>query len=248
MNELQTHNPNLPDNIEDLSKFILIGTEKLVAVRAEIRAINKLNLAQEVVKQKMDEARMVSEALLDAQVKVGEFSKQLPKAQGIRNDLTSIPQGIEVNKKPKYETIKELGFTQKQIQQFETLANNKDLVEQVKAEARANDDIPTRSRVLELAKQRKQAEQKKQEPEQTKETLEYYKHLDFCASVMKQFLDAVLAVLMLKIDNEHLEALLESFNQTVTIEDKLQDLDMAIMQLQTIRDFLKTRQKPRLVK
>ncbi|MFL0197352.1 hypothetical protein ACJDU8_17555 [Clostridium sp. WILCCON 0269] len=32
---------NLPDNIGDLSKFVLVGREKLVPVKAEIRVIDK---------------------------------------------------------------------------------------------------------------------------------------------------------------------------------------------------------------
>lgn len=52
MNELTVANNNLPSNIEDLSKFVLVGREQLVAVRAAIRAIDKVGVAQEVRKQK----------------------------------------------------------------------------------------------------------------------------------------------------------------------------------------------------
>ncbi|SKB00035.1 hypothetical protein SAMN05443428_1412 [Caloramator quimbayensis] len=250
MSDVVIRETNLPDNIEDLSKFILIGREKLTAVRAEIRAIDKVQLAQEVRNQKKEEALMLSEALLDAEVKLGELLKQIPKAPGTRTDLKPIDTAVERlnNQKPKHEVIKDLGFNQKQAERFETLANNKDLVEQVKAEARANDDIPTRTRVLELAKQRKIEQQRQQEEQERREREEYYRHLEFCEKVGKQFLDAVLAVLMLKTDTEHLEALLESFNQTIKIEDKLKDIDLAIEQLQTIKDFLRASQKPRLIK
>jgi len=39
MNELIVQNSNLPDKVNDLSRFVLIGNEKLNSVRAEIRAI-----------------------------------------------------------------------------------------------------------------------------------------------------------------------------------------------------------------
>lgn len=39
-------------NIDELARFILVGREKLISLRAEIRAINKLNLAVEVGTQK----------------------------------------------------------------------------------------------------------------------------------------------------------------------------------------------------
>ena len=80
-------NTNLPDTIKDLSKFILIGREKLNAVRAEIRAIDILKLAEEVHNQKLEEASWLAEAVLDAEVKMGELLKKIPKKQGKRTDF-----------------------------------------------------------------------------------------------------------------------------------------------------------------
>lgn len=81
------NNSNLPANIEDLAKFILVGREKLVSVRAAIRAIDKLELAEEVREQKKEEAQMLAEALIDAEVRIGDLLKQIPKAQGKRTDI-----------------------------------------------------------------------------------------------------------------------------------------------------------------
>lgn len=85
--EIVIQNQNLPDKIEDLAKFVLVGREKLTSVRAEIRAIDKVQLAQEVREQKKEEAQMLAEALLDAEVKIGDLLKQIPKAQGKRTDI-----------------------------------------------------------------------------------------------------------------------------------------------------------------
>lgn len=103
---------------------------------------------------------MLSEALLDAEVRIGELLKQIPKASGIRTDLQPVftsEQRLQIvpqTPKPKEQVVEELGFNQNQVHRFETLANNKDIVEQVKAEARENEDIPTRSRVLQLVKEK----------------------------------------------------------------------------------------------
>lgn len=130
---------NLPANLEDLSKFILVGREKLTSIRAEIRAIDKLNLAQEVRNQKREEAQMLSEALLDAEVRIGELLKKIPGAtKGNQYTGKMVMDTAVHNQKPKAEVIKDLGFTEKQKQRFETLADNKDLVEQVKAEPSSN--------------------------------------------------------------------------------------------------------------
>lgn len=248
MNKLTVYNhDNLPTTLEDLSNFVLVGREKLTSVRAEIRAIDKLNLAQEVRDQKKEECLMLSEALLDSEVRLGDLLKQIPKAQAGRpqKEITDTIVANIQKQKPKKEVIQELGFSQKQAERFETLANNKDIVEAVKAEARENDDIPTRTRVLELAKARKQEELKEQ---QSKEDIEYYKHLDFCADVMKGFLDALYGVMMLNINQKYLEALLESFDHTITINEKLKDIELAISILGAIKNYLKSNKGFRVIK
>jgi N6-adenosine-specific RNA methylase IME4 len=156
MNSLVTQEKHLPSKIEDLSKFVLVGREKLTAVRAEIRAIDKIGLAKEVREQKRQEAQDLSEALLDAEARIGEILKSIPKQQGQRTDKLS----DTVVPKSKIETIKELGFDKKQAERFETLADNKDIIEQVKAEARENEDIPTRTEVLNRVKKIKQQEKR----------------------------------------------------------------------------------------
>ena len=78
MNEITVTQNNLPANVNDLAKFALIGREKLVAVRAEIRAIDKVGLADEVRKQKLTEAQEIAEAVLDAETKLGELMAKVP--------------------------------------------------------------------------------------------------------------------------------------------------------------------------
>ena len=83
--DLVKYQNNLPTTIEDLSKFVLVGREKLTAVRAEIKAIDKMNLAKEVREQKKEECLMLSEALLDAEVRIGDLMKEIPKQPKINN-------------------------------------------------------------------------------------------------------------------------------------------------------------------
>ena len=155
MNNLTIIQNNLPQNIEELSKFALIGREKLTAVRAEIRAIDKLGLADGVRRQKLEEAQMISETVLDAEIRIGLLTAEISKAsQAKGNQYTGKwknDSGVE-NPKPKSEVIKDMGFTSKQIERFESLARNPDIVERAKIEARENDDIVSRSFVLEKIK------------------------------------------------------------------------------------------------
>ena len=149
--EIITQASNLPTKIEDLTRFVLVGREKMVSVRAEIRAINKLGLGKEVRQQKLDEGQMIAEALLDAEVRIGELTREMPKATPNNNPYHEIDSGVELVK-PKMQAVKESGFTQKQVERFETLAKYPEVVAQAKAEAREADDMVSRSLVLELIK------------------------------------------------------------------------------------------------
>lgn len=155
MNEITVSNANLPANLEDLSRFVLIGREQLVAVRAAIRAIDKVGVAQEVRKQKLKEAQEISEAVLDAEVRIGELMREVPKASGARTDLQ--PHNTD-DMRLKTEVIKDMGFTPMQVSRFETLAAHPEIVAQAKAEARENDDIVSRSLVLNMVKAQKKAD------------------------------------------------------------------------------------------
>lgn len=150
MNDIQVTNKQLPEQLPDLAKFVLVGREKLNAVRAEIRAIEKVGLAQEVRKQKLQEAQDISEAVLDAEVKIGELMAKVPKASFDRgNQYTGgKTTPLSSSQKPKTQIIKEAGFTPKQVERFQTLAAHPDIVEKAKAEARENDDVISRSTVL----------------------------------------------------------------------------------------------------
>ena len=156
MNGLALYQNNLPATVEDLSKFALVGREKLAAVRAEIRAIDKLGLAEGVRRQKLDEAQMISEAVLDAEVRIGTLTPRIPKNERVQTDLlpdTAVAQ-------TKTQAIRALGFTPKQVERFEKLARYPEVVEQAKAEARENDDIVSRSLVLEKIKTAERAERR----------------------------------------------------------------------------------------
>ena len=59
----------MPATIDDLSKFVLIGRDKLQAVRAEMAAIKKVGLAQEVIDQKRAEAQDIAELVTISEVR-----------------------------------------------------------------------------------------------------------------------------------------------------------------------------------
>ena len=168
MNEITQVNRQLPTNIEDLSRFVLIGREQLVAVRAAIRAIDKVGVAQEVREQKLREAQEISEAVLDAEVRIGELMREVPTQSKHNAEKRRDTAVQSFDRKTKTEIIEQAGFTPKQVQRFETLAAHPEIVAQAKAEARENDDIVSRSLVLNMVRQKK----KEEEQERAREAIE----------------------------------------------------------------------------
>ena len=230
---------NLPTRIEDLAKFVLIGREKLRSVRAEIRAIDHLTLAKDVREQKLAEAQMLSGALLDAERKIGEFTLKMPKDTSFKGNQwqnhtgVKSPQGAQSDdgekwqmgssvqspqEKPKAERIKELGFNRMQVHRFEVLAKNPEVVEQVKREAQENDDIPTRSRVLQLV-------QAKRSP-------------DWRHEARRGINDAIFKPLNARVDDERLGVWFESLTASDEPQWRLSDIDAAINNLYIIRNYL----------
>lgn len=210
----------------------MVGREKLVSVRAEIRAIDKLNLAEEVRTQKKEEAMMLSEALLDAEVKIGELTRVLPKSVGGRPEKTILTSEDSLKKtsveKPKLEVIKSLGFNRQQVERFETLANNPDIVEQVKAEARENDDLPTRSRVLQLVREKKKTEKPLQVDQQE----------------IKKVVNAIVNASNVPTDSDLLKGWINNMQDEEEANFNIMMLDDAIEKLQLIKAFItKNRRK-----
>ena len=221
MNELAIPNKQLPDTLPDLAAFVLVGREKLTAVRAEIRAIDKLQLAEDVRQQKRDEAQMLSEALLDAEVRIGELTKAIPKGtNGGANQYGAKPTPLSNEQKTKSEVITDLGFTPKQVERFEILADNPDVVEQVKQEARENDDIPTRTRVIDIVQQRK-----KEQSDKTAASSTLY----------KQFHNALFGILTLDISKANNIADWIDDCKGIPVSDYISDIGRTIEKLENLR-------------
>lgn len=236
MPNITAYQENLPDNLKDLSAFVLVGREKLTAVRAEIRAIEKLELAEEVRQQKREEARMLGEALLDAEVRIGELTKRIPKDNSFRGNQWQSNSGVTLADsntevllpQTKEEILADMGFGKMQVSRYETLADNKDLVEQVKAEARETGEIPTRGKVLDLVKARK-------ERQQPQKITEYsYEDIDKRANIAKHYLKHIGELASDFPSREDVECLFQ-FQPVEMQKDFVETCDKAIQTIRTIK-------------
>lgn len=156
MNDLVAYqNSGLPAQPDDLAKFMIVAQEKVKAVKAEIRAIQKLNLAKEVYAQKMEEQRRLQEVILLAYQRMGEITREMPKSPGKRTDQKPLPADGKRLEETKAQAIRNLGFSTTQVGRMEQMAANPDIVEEVIAESQAGETEATQGEVLRRIKERR---------------------------------------------------------------------------------------------
>ena len=189
---------------------------------------------------------------MDAEVRIGDLLKKIPTASGKRTDLTSSQQCEEVNsqqcekdKETKQEAITRLGFNKDQANRFETMASNKDIVEQVKAEARENEDIPTRTRVLQLVKE-KTKEEKESDYLQEQFSKES-KELDKAHGIYCRINDAVYKPISVEVTEENVGYWVEDMSLQ-EMEEEEKNIDDAIYNLNEIKRIMKNYKVIRRVK
>lgn len=212
-----------PATVEELTQFLLIAPERVTSMRAEIRAIKKAGLAAEVYLQKVREQQQLCELILDASVRMGEIAKSIPQVNSNQH-ISKVQSDSSVHlQKTKTETIRGLGFSPKQVQRFETLADNKDLVEQEKSQARKEGRMPTRTNVLNLAQERKKQEALQRE------------QIDRDFDNLKLFRRAVSITRVLEVTDEVIDSVAAVDTR---LSDTIQDLNDLIGAIIDIRDKL----------
>ncbi len=156
MNELQKITAQLPDTLEDLTQFVLVGKAKLDAYILKLRTVNRLSTAQEIRDQTLKEAQEVSTALIAAEQRIGELLLAIPKQSGMRTDLETSSEQVE-KVKTKGETISDMGYSKDEASDYQRMAQNPKIVQQVIDDAIANGDVVTKSQVMkEIAEAKRQ--------------------------------------------------------------------------------------------
>lgn len=122
MTDLIVRENNLPTTLEDLSMFVLFGEEKIKAVRAAMTALDKLKCPKDVYELKLREAQELTEQVALAKIELGKRFNDLPKDKGGRPSKTTDTPVDSFQQKPKSEVIADLGFTQKQAERFQQMA------------------------------------------------------------------------------------------------------------------------------
>lgn len=151
MNELTTTAKKQPETIEEKTAYVLFGPEALRAYRKNLTAVKqKYGISSEQYKQIQLEAQETAENLLLFSVDIGKEMQKIDKASG--GDRRSEDFKNEVDhdfeKTSKAETIRNMGFTEYQARDFQTLAKHPETVQKAIEDARKEDRIVTRQDVL----------------------------------------------------------------------------------------------------
>ena len=150
MEELTVYQSKLPANIEEIAQEVLIGRDKLNAIRAAVKAAQKLN--HPTWKAMQEEGREYGERILDYELMLKEYFDGIPKASGGDRRSDDFKKCISAPfEKPKQEIIRDLGFTRDEAKRIQQLTP--EAVAEAKAEARENDEIVTRSAALRKVKE-----------------------------------------------------------------------------------------------
>ena len=148
-NELITQTTQLPDTIEDLTQFVLVGKSKLNAYMLKLRTVNRLSVAQEIRNQTLEETQELANALIAAEQRIGELLLAIPKASGGDRRSEDFKNPNNGNfEKSKSETIKEMGYGKNEAADFQKMARNPDIVRKVIEDATANGEVVTKAAVM----------------------------------------------------------------------------------------------------
>jgi len=147
---------------EKLSPIAFVGREAVKFAKNINKNIDNLKMKKEQRQRWLQDGQEIADIVLDMDVQIGKSLPPPEEAQkqgGFRIDSTHptlakkkvLPEGI---------TIQEAYITRQ-------MAKHPDVVEEVKKEARENDDIPTRTAVLNKIKYKRELERKASAPPKT---------------------------------------------------------------------------------
>ena len=132
----------LPETIEDLTQFVLVGKSKLNAYMLKLQTVNRLSTAQEIRDQTLREAQEISTALIAAEQKIGELLLRIPKKTG--NQYTS----ANSTRVEKAKVAEEMGYSKDDVSDYQRMAQNPEVVQKVIDEAMERGEVVTKASVM----------------------------------------------------------------------------------------------------
>lgn len=185
MFKLVKANNLLPQKVEELVPISFIGSAAVRYYRDIISLMDQLGVTEAQRKATLRDGQDAGELLLDIEARIGELLPDKEEAQRL---------GRKVGKIPGVSKVLPEGINHHRANQARSIARHPDIVEQVKAQARENEDIPTKTAVLnainyEKEKARKETAEKGRVESRSIATLDqiaYLNALDKCLLALPQ--------------------------------------------------------------
>jgi hypothetical protein len=151
--KLMKQRGGLPAKLNDLVPLSFIGQAAVSFYRSKIKLMDQLNMTEAQRKATLRDGQDAGEMLLDIETRIGELYEKAPEAErpgrpSVHPGTTKkemAPKGTAINQRFKHSRM---------------IARNPEIVEKVKAQARENEDIPTRTAVINEIRYQKEKQRK----------------------------------------------------------------------------------------
>lgn len=131
----------LPAKLDELVPLSFIGSAAVKFYKAKVEAMKQLGIAEDQRSATLRDGQDAGECLLRIEARIGELALKEPQIQ-----TGGVPRGPEGERgRTKH---KRIGMTETRMRRAEAIHRHPEAVERVIAEARENEDIPTRTAVL----------------------------------------------------------------------------------------------------
>ncbi len=161
--DLVVKNEQLPANIEDLIPLGFMGQRAVDFYRATVRRLDSLPMTQEQKGKTLRDGQDAGKMLLAIEGRIGELIKSLPRSK-------EFPGITEGGKKVAKGELAKAGLDLQQAHKARTIASHPIEVAEVIQEAEKNEDIPTKTAVLNKIKYKKEIALKEQRIKGAQET------------------------------------------------------------------------------
>lgn len=199
---------HLPQKLDDLVPLSFIGSAAVSFYRSKIKLMDQLKMTEAQRKATLHDGQDAGEMLLDIETRIGELINK-----GRDGNLhTRGKDGRIIHDLPE-------GITEKRSHQARVIATNPEIVEKVKAQARENEDIPTRTAVINEIRYQREKERQKQSKTQKSEMVTSIEEQQYILGLDR----AIMAIPTKPPKNWHDEAFKEAKSKAQIIIKRLEE-------------------------
>lgn len=155
-NEIAEVTFQMPDTIDDLTKWDMFFSARIPLYKKLLKGVKSWEEASEEEKRILRRAQEEAENLIDIHVVMGEIYKHLPSDNGGRPEKTTVITDGSFTQKQQYK--EKTGLSDVKARRFASMSDNPEIVAEVKAEARENNEIATQTEILRRIEEAKKEE------------------------------------------------------------------------------------------